>query len=56
MKKLFMIIILLVTVSAYAYTSYLSTSYVKGQWRYCEYSDGRVITIDSWRMCPMSLK
>jgi len=56
MKKLIVLIILLATVSAYAYQAYLVSSAVNGQWRYCKYSDGRVITIESWKVCPMSLE
>jgi len=56
MKKLIMLIILLSVVTAYAAQAYLVSDSTRGQWKYCQYSDGRVITIQSYQICPRWIK
>jgi len=55
MKKLPLLIILLATISAYAFTAYLVSSTLNGTIRYCKYSDGRIITIQGYELCPLQL-
>jgi hypothetical protein len=43
--------------SAYAQmTLFLEKEWVKGSNRYCQYTGEVIITIDSYKMCPLSIK
>jgi len=55
MKKLILAALLAVTFSANAVTGYLNSQWVEGQWRYCKYSNGKILTVKSHRVCPNSI-
>ena len=37
---------------AMATTGYLTGEQVKGQWKYCYYSNGKVVTVKAYKICP----
>lgn len=55
MKSAVAIIALAFSMSAFAVFTTLSSEWTKGQYRYCKYSDGRIITVDVVALCPLSL-
>lgn len=56
MKKLIVLMIILICATAYAIPGYLVSTTDVGQWRYCKYDDGRVITIKLYQLCPLTIK
>lgn len=56
MKKLIVLMIMLISLAAYAIPGYLVSTTDVGQWRYCKYDDGRVITIKQYQLCPLTIK
>jgi len=40
---------------AYALKGFLDSQSTEGQWRYCKYSNGKVITIAVTKICPLSI-
>jgi hypothetical protein len=53
MKKL-LIIVLLLAFSTSAFAAVLTSQWTEGLNRYCKYSDGVIITIMSYSLCPLS--
>ena len=33
----------------------LDHEYVKGMWKYCYYTNGKVVTIKSYELCPITI-
>lgn len=53
MKKLIVLIVMLISISAYAFQSYLVSSHVELPYQYCNYFDGRVLVISPSDLCPL---
>jgi hypothetical protein len=53
MKKL-LIVMLLLMFSMSAFAAVLTSQWTEGLNRYCKYSDGIIITIKSYSLCPLS--
>jgi len=47
--------LLLAASSTHAIFASKTAEWIEGQWKYCKYSDGRVITIKTYELCPISL-
>ncbi len=54
MKVLVGIIALLTAASAFAVFGTLVGQSIKGSLKYCEYSNGVILTIASYQICPVS--
>lgn len=55
MKKLFIISLLFITASAYAW-GMLVRQETRGMKRYCYYNDGTILTIDAFASCPSTIR
>lgn len=57
MKKFLMAIILAsITVSAYAIFGSLVEQKTNGALKYCKYSNGVIITVNNYELCPISIQ
>ena len=56
MKKLILATTLLgiFAISAYAYTGFLQSEKTSGMNKFCYYSNDTVITVKSYKLCPLS--
>lgn len=56
MKKLTAILFMVFfSLSASALTGFLESQWTEGQWKYCKYSNGKIITISNVSLCPLSI-
>lgn len=57
MKKIILAALLLVVSNkAAAFQGFLENEAVIEQYKYCSYSNGKIITIRSYKLCPLSIK
>lgn len=55
MKSAIFSIALLFSASAFAVTGYLQGEQTNGMLKYCKYSNGVIITVNSFELCPLSI-
>lgn len=42
--------------SAFAYPGVLEREWVNGQYRYCKYNNGVVVTVNAYDLCPLMIQ
>jgi len=54
-KTLAALAILLTCSSAFAIMGFLQSEQVNGSVKYCKYSNGVIVTVQSYELCPLSV-
>jgi hypothetical protein len=55
MKRILFIGLAVFSVSAFALTGFLDKQWTDGSNRYCEYSNGKIVTAASYQLCSLSI-
>jgi len=56
MKKIiFAAAILSITAPAFAVMGFLQSQHTSGSLRFCHYSNGAIVTVQSYELCPLSV-
>lgn len=54
MKKLVLLFVIL-TIPTSAFAAILVDEHIDGEWKHCVYSNGVVISIRAYQLCPLSI-
>ena len=55
MKNILFIGLAVFSVSAFALTGFLDKQWTEGSNKYCKYSNGKIVTVASYQLCPLSI-